>query len=401
MIIGGIIVAAIFIGILIYLILHTPIFTVKEQQAVIIERFGKFNRVLGPGWNFMWPFIEEKRKFKETHGEVDYVDQRERTVDLPSQTVITFDKVQLEVDSIAYYQISNPERAVYGIDNVIVAVNQLIRTVLRDVIGNTTLEQLLSGRENINKKLQNEVSNASGDWGIAIRRVELQAVTPPPSYAEAMRKVSEAELAKKAAITAAEGKKEAARLEAEGEAERISRVYKAIHDGRPTEDLLKIKYLEALAKIADGQATKVFMPFPMASVGGGSGGGGDFFQQGLSLAAGMDAYHNQGDAPKKPSTKTLDVVEEKTELIAPVPQAEPEEKPFTQRGYKLTPDGIIKLRREGIPDEVLAALKRIEGKAMLRQNFIAEIEKIVGSNKHLYFDVIIKNSQEIQFKKPS
>ncbi|GAK54470.1 SPFH domain, Band 7 family protein [Candidatus Moduliflexus flocculans] len=393
MVIGGIIVAAIFIAILVYLILHTPIFTVKEQQAVIIERFGKFNRVLGPGWNFMWPFIEEKRKFKETTGEVDFVDQRERTVDLPAQTVITFDKVQLEVDSIAYYQISNPERAIYGVDNVIVAVNQLIRTVLRDVIGNTTLEQLLSGRENINKKLQHEVSNASGDWGISIRRVELQAVTPPPSYAEAMRKVSEAELSKKAAITAAEGKREAARLEAQGEAERISLVYDAIHKGRPTEDLLKIKYLEALAKIADGQATKVFMPFPMTSVTGS--GSGDFFQQGLSLAAGIDAYNNQqGGNSSKPPT----AVEEKTELIAPV-AAEPEEKPFTQRGYKLTSQALLELRKAGITPDVLTELKRIEGQPMLRQRFESEIARIVGSNKHPYYDVIMKHSQEIQVKK--
>ncbi len=396
MIIVGIIIAIIFIGILVYLILHTPIFTVKEQQAVIIERFGKYNRVLGPGWNFMWPFIEEKRKFKETTGEVDFIDQRERAVDLPAQIVITADKVQLEVDSIAYYKIDNPERAIYGIDNVIVAVNQLIRTVLRDVIGNTNLEQLLSGRESINKKLQSDVSNSSVNWGVSIHRIELQSVTPPTSYAEAMRKVSEAELTKKAAITAAEGKKEAAMLEAEGEAERISRVYKAIHDGRPTEDLLKIKYLEALAKIADGQATKVFMPFPMASAGGG-GIGGDFFQQGISMAAGMDAYHNPGEGQKKPSAKAIELVEDKTEIIAAVP-VEAEEKPFTQRGYKLTPDSLLKIRREGIPDEALAALKRLEGKAMLRQPFIAEIEKIVGSNKHLYFDVIMKHAQEIQVK---
>lgn len=395
MVIGGIIVAAIFIAILVYLILHTPIFTVKEQQAVIIERFGKFNRVLGPGWNFMWPFIEEKRKFKETTGEVDFVDQRERTVDLPAQTVITFDKVQLEVDSIAYYQISNPERAIYGVDNVIVAVNQLIRTVLRDVIGNTTLEQLLSGRENINKKLQNEVSNASGDWGIAIRRVELQAVTPPPSYAEAMRKVSEAELAKKAAITAAEGKREAARLEAQGEAERISLVYEAIHKGKPTEDLLKIKYLEALTKIADGQATKVFMPFPMASVTAGGGGGGDFFQQGLSLAAGIDAYNNQQGGSSQPPSKA---VEEKTELIAPV-AAEPEEKPFTQRGYKLTSQALLELRKAGVTPDVLTELKRMEGQPMLRPRFESEIARIVGGNKHPYYDVIMKHAQEIQVKK--
>ncbi len=296
MVIGAIVMAVILVGVLAYLIINTPIFTVPEQRAVIIERFGKFNRVLKPGVNFMWPLMEKKGKFTEDGKEIDYVDLRERTVDLPSQTVITRDKVQLDVDSIAYYEISEPERAVYGVVNVIGAVNQLIRTVLRDVIGDTELEQLLSGREKINQRLKEQVANASGDWGISIRRVELQAVTPPVSYAEAMRKVSEAELAKKAAITEAEGKKAAAILEAEGEAAKIGQVYKAIHDGNPNEELLKIKYLEALEKIADGKATKVFMPFPT-----NPGTGSDFsFNQAIGMAAGFDAYGSTGGRQAPP-----------------------------------------------------------------------------------------------------
>ena len=313
MIIGAIVFAVILIGLLIYLIMNTPVFTVQEQQAVIIERLGKFNRVRKAGMHFMWPFIERKRKFVETSQESEYVDLRERSVDLPAQTVITGDKVQLEVDSIAYYKISDeePEKAVYAVDDVIGAVNQLIRTVLRDVIGNTTLERLLSGRERINQELKEQVAKASGDWGISIRRVELQAVTPPASYAEAMRKVSEAELTKRAAITEAEGKKEAAILEAEGEAEKIGRVYKAIHDGNPNEELLKIKYLEALEKIADGKATKVFMPFPTSP---GSGGSDFSFNQAIGMAAGFDAYasgspaQNQGPPQQtQPANRTTPI----------------------------------------------------------------------------------------------
>lgn len=393
MLYGVIIAIVVLVGTLVYLVINTPIFTVQEQQVVIIERFGKFNRVSKSGFRFMWPFIEKKRKFKEASGEVEYVDLRERSVDLPAQTVITRDKVQLEVDSIAYYQVSDPGQAIYGVDNVISAVNNLIRTVLRDVIGNTNLDQLLSGREKINDQLKNQVSQASGNWGITISRVELQAVTPPASYAEAMRKVSEAELKKTAAIMEAQGKKEAALLEAEGEAARISKVYKAIHEGKPTQELLQIKYLEALQKIADGKATKVFMPFPA--------GGNDFLQQGIGMAAGMDAYMTQQRGNKQADLDEVDEEEEKTEVIAPpapvAPAPEKEDMP-RKRGLKLTDQSLMELQKAGLPREVLVPLKALEGKAMLRQSFIAAIEKIVGGNKHPYYDVIMKQAKEIAFK---
>jgi regulator of protease activity HflC (stomatin/prohibitin superfamily) len=214
--------------------------------------------------------------------------------------VITSDNVQLEVDSMAYYQITDPQKAVYGVNDVVLAVNQLIKTVLRDVIGDTMLQQLLSGREEINEKLRDQVVRASGDWGITIRSVELQSVTPPHTYVDAMRRVSEAELAKKAAITQAEGEKQAKILEAEGEAEKISRIYGAIHNGNPNDELLKVKYLEALEKIADGKATKVFMPFPANPTGD------NFFQQAFGMAAGLDAYH--APESKNPSEKTTPIV---------------------------------------------------------------------------------------------
>ena len=293
--------AVIFAALIIALIINTPIFTVLEQQAVVIERLGKFHRVVGPGLNFMYPFgIDKRRKFWVGDEEFGYVDQRERAVDLPSQSVITRDNVQLEVDSMAYYQLTDPQKAVYGVDNVVMAVNQLIKTVLRDVIGDTMLQELLSGREEINDKLRDQVVRASGDWGITIRSVELQSVTPPASYVDAMRKVSEAELAKKAAITEAEGKKQASILEAEGEAEKISRIYGAIHAGNPNDELLKVKYLEALEKIADGKATKVFMPFPA------NPSGDNFFQQAFGMAAGIDAYSAKDDT-QKGSEKTIPI----------------------------------------------------------------------------------------------
>lgn len=299
LIIATIVIAVILVALIIFLIVNTPIFKVHETQAVVIERLGKFNRVLGPGLKFMWPFIEEKKKFKDGEKWVDYIDQRERSVDLPSQSVITKDNVQIEVDSMAYYQITDPQKAIYNITDVVIAVNQLIKTVLRDVIGDTMLQDLLGGREAINEKLRDQVVKASGDWGIMIRSVELQSITPPQTYVEAMRKVSEAELAKKAAITEAEGKKQARILEAEGEAEKISRIYGAIHNGNPDAELLKIRYLEALEKIADGKATKIFMPFPSNPTSG------DFFQQAFGMAAGIDAYKSAEEPGKAEEQTTL------------------------------------------------------------------------------------------------
>ena len=301
------------VALLVYVILKNPIYTVQEQQAAVVQRLGKFKKVDGPGIHWRWPGIESIRKFSEGGEEFDFVDQRERSVDLPAQSVITKDNVQLDVDSMAYYQITDPQKAVYNVTDVVFAVNQLIKTVLRDVIGDTSLQELLSGREEINEKLREQVARASGDWGITIRSVELQSVTPPPTYVDAMRRVSEAELAKKAAITEAEGKKMASILEAEGEAEKINKIYTAIHEGNPNDELLKIKYLEALEKIADGKSTKVFMPFPANPTSG------NFFQQAFGMAAGLDAYNAKPDvtAEKPPSQSTAS-----QEQTTPIAQSE-------------------------------------------------------------------------------
>jgi regulator of protease activity HflC (stomatin/prohibitin superfamily) len=292
---------AVVVYIIYYLIRNPPFFTVQEQQAVVIERLGRYTgRVCSPGIHLIIPGYHKKRKITEGGQVYDYVDLRERAVDLPAQSVITKDNVQLEVDSMAYYEITDPAKAVYGVTDVVVAVNQLIKTVLRDVIGDTNLQELLSGRENINLKLRDQVSRASGDWGITIRSVELQSVNPPQSYIDAMRRVSEAELAKKAAITEAQGKKEASILEAEGEADKISKIYSAIHAGNPNDELLKIKYLEALEKIADGKATKVFMPFPA------NPSSDNFFQQAFGMAAGLDAYKDTAEQSSQ-SQKTTPI----------------------------------------------------------------------------------------------
>jgi regulator of protease activity HflC (stomatin/prohibitin superfamily) len=272
---------------------------VREQQKVVIERLGKYCRVLDPGWNIKWPFIDRKRQFCEDDGRmIDYVDLRERTADLPEQLVITKDKIEVRVDSVAYYQISDAYKAIYSQKNVLNAINQKIKTELRNVIGDTELSQLVKDQESISQLLQSRLQESAKDWGITLRSVELQAVTPPESFkrvSEAEIEVKRAKLEREAAIERAEGRKQASILEAEGEAEKINKIYSAIHAGNPNDELLKIKYLEALEKIADGKATKVFMPFPT------NPGGGDFFQQAFGMAAGLDAYKTpNGEAEPKP-----------------------------------------------------------------------------------------------------
>ncbi len=306
------------IYVIIYLRKNSPFFTVKEQQAVVIERLGKFRRVVGPGIHWMTPLIEKRRKFVEENGqETDYIDQRERTADLPSQQVITKDKIELTVDSVAYYEVSDPKEAIYSQKNVIGAIHQKIKTELRNVIGDTTLEELIKGQQEINQKLQNRLEGPARDWGIRLRSVELQAVTPPESYSqvsEAELELEKAKLDRQAAIERAEGQKQASILQAEGSAEEIDRIKEAILKGgsrdNPNDAFLKIKYLEALQKIADGKATKVFMPFPANPTSD------NFFQQAFGMAAGLDAYR----APSESSTE-----EKKQQLqdqTTPIEQAE-------------------------------------------------------------------------------
>ena len=152
-------------------------FVVHEEQAVIIERFGKFNRVVGPGLHFMWPFIERKRKFIDDGKLLDFVDQRERTIVLPIHVVTTKDNVQIQIDSIAYYEIADPKKAIYGIDDVLAAVNKLILTVLRNVIADVNLKDILIWRQEIVRWVRDQLENATGDWGIIIRTVELKTIT--------------------------------------------------------------------------------------------------------------------------------------------------------------------------------------------------------------------------------
>jgi regulator of protease activity HflC (stomatin/prohibitin superfamily) len=241
------------------------------------------------------PFLERMIK----------VDLREQVVDVPPQQVITEDNVAVEVDAVVYYEVTDPVKVTYNVANFYIAATKLAQTNLRNLIGDLALDQSLTSRELVNTKLREILDEATDKWGTKVTRVELQKIEPPRDVTDAMHRqmkaererramILEAEGQKRSAILKAEGVKESQILEAEGEAEAIrrvaeaekfqkltvaegegqaiERVFLAIHNGNPTNDLIAIKYLEALADIADGQATKVFLPLETSGVLGSIAG---------------------------------------------------------------------------------------------------------------------------------
>uniref|UniRef100_A0A7V3V0C6 SPFH/Band 7/PHB domain protein n=1 Tax=candidate division WOR-3 bacterium TaxID=2052148 RepID=A0A7V3V0C6_UNCW3 len=262
---------------------------VRPYQRGAVERLGKYQRLVQPGLNFIIPFLERMIK----------VDMREQVVDVPPQEVITKDNATVTVDAIVYYEVTDPVKVLYNVANFRLATIKLAQTNLRNVIGDLTLDESLTSREKINAKLRDVLDEATDKWGAKVTRVELQRIEPPADVTEAMHRqmkaerdrralVLEAEGVRQAAILKAEGEKQAKILEAEGqaaaiervanaeryklttvaegEAQAIERVYSAIHKGNPTRDLITIKYLEALAKIAEGKATKMFVPYEASGV---------------------------------------------------------------------------------------------------------------------------------------
>ncbi len=240
------------------------------------------------------------------------VDMREHVIDVPPQEVITKDNVVVTVDAVIYYEITDAYKSAYNVSDFEFATVKLAQTNLRNVIGELELDQTLTSREQINFKLRTVLDEATDKWGIRITRVEIKKIDPPKDIMEAMSKQMKAERTKRAAILEAEGikqaeilkaegEKQAAILKAEGDAEAIKRVaeankykliaeaegqalaisnvFRAIHDGNPTNDLIAIRYLEALKDIANGQATKIFMPIESSSMLGTLGGIAELFKK--------------------------------------------------------------------------------------------------------------------------
>ena len=258
---------------------------VKQSEVYIIERLGKFYKVADAGLTIIIPFLDHVRSV---------VSLKQQTMDIPPQDVITKDNVTITIDTVVFYQITDPAKAVYEIQSLKKGIEYLAITTIRDIIGKMTLDETFSSRDGINTQLRVVLDEATDRWGCKIDRVEIKDITPPPDVKDAMEKemnaernkramILESEAQRQSAITIAEGKKQAAILEAEADkeaqirraageaqairevaeakAKEIQMVYEAIKKSNPDDKLVQLKSLEALEKVASGEANKVFIPF--------------------------------------------------------------------------------------------------------------------------------------------
>jgi regulator of protease activity HflC (stomatin/prohibitin superfamily) len=259
-------------------VLLVALFTVKtvrivpQARARNVERLGRYRKTLEPGMNVIIPFIDRVKPL---------IDLREQVVSFQGQRVITEDNLVVTIDTVLFFQVTDPRAADYEIVNYIQAVEQLTATMLRSVIGSMDLEQALTSRDKINTMLRGVLDDASGKWGIRVTRVEIKAIDPPQSVKDAMEKQMRAEREKRAAVlnaegvrqsqilTAdgdrqgnvlrAEGEKQSAILRAEGQAQAISTVFESIHAGDPDPKLLAYQYLQTLPQLAQGPGNTVWM----------------------------------------------------------------------------------------------------------------------------------------------
>ncbi len=274
---------------IILVIAFKSIKVVKQSEVYIIERLGKFSKVADAGLTIIIPFFDHVRSV---------VSLKQQTMDVPPQGVITKDNVTITIDTVVFYQITDPAKAVYEIQSLKKGIEYLAITTIRDIIGKMDLDQTFSSRDGINNQLRIVLDEATDRWGCKIDRVEIKDITPPADIRDAMEKemnaernkralILESEAERQSAITIAEGRKQAAILDAEadkearitraaGEAQAIKEVaaakakeiqviYEAIKKSDPDEKLVQLKSLEALEKVAEGEANKVFIPFEATS----------------------------------------------------------------------------------------------------------------------------------------
>jgi len=262
---------------------------IRPYEKGLVERLGKYQRTLDSGLNLIMPFFDLLQK----------VDMREIVLDVPPQMVITRDNVGVEVDAVVFCQVTDPVRSRYEISNYVLAATKLAQTNLRNVIGEMDLDQSLSSRDTINAQLRDVLDIATDKWGVKVNRVEIQRIDPPIDITEAMSRQMKAERDKRAtilsaegdkqaAITRAEGSKQSAILQAEGQAEAVKKkadaekyrqvavaegeaqailnVFGAIHEGRPDKEVITLKYLEMMPKLAEGEANKIFLPYEASGI---------------------------------------------------------------------------------------------------------------------------------------
>jgi regulator of protease activity HflC (stomatin/prohibitin superfamily) len=279
---------------------------VAQAEVIVVERLGKFHRLAESGIRIIWPLFDTRKKVyarvmkTDEKGQpftitslVDRIDLREQILDFPKQTVITKDNVTIDIDSVFYFRITDPVRATYEIANLPYAIEMLVQTTLRNIIGEMDLDQTLASRETINNKLRQVLDETTGNWGVTVTRVELQNIEPPPEIKTTMERqmraerdrraqVLEAEGKKQASILSAEGEREAAILWAEGtkqksileaqgkaeallglteaEARAVEKIKAVVGEDNATKYMVALKYLQSLEKIAGGAANKIFLP---------------------------------------------------------------------------------------------------------------------------------------------
>jgi regulator of protease activity HflC (stomatin/prohibitin superfamily) len=289
------------VAIVVVIFAATGVRVVRPWQKGVVERLGKYLRTADSGITLIIPILDSMRK----------VDMREQVVDVPPQEVITRDNVVVTVDAVVYYEATDPVKLIYNVADFYTAATKLAQTNLRNVVGEMSLDDSLTSREKINAELRKILDEATDKWGTRVVRVEIQRIDPPKDVTQAMHRQMKAERERRAMILEAEGDKqsqieratgdkqaqilkaegEAQAIQtvadahkyekiavAEGEAQAITNVYSAIHEGDPTNDLIAIKYLEALQAIADGKASKIYLPLEVSGVLGSIGGVGELFR---------------------------------------------------------------------------------------------------------------------------
>lgn len=318
------IIALIVIGIILLLVIIKNINIVPQSNAYIIERFGTFYKIWGNGIHMKIPAMDRIAK---------KISLKEQVVDFEPQSVITRDNVSMKIDTVVYYQVTDPKLYTYGVESPIMAIETLCATTLRNIIGELELDHTLTSRDDINSRIRQILDEATDPWGIKVKRVELKNILPPHEIQVAMEKQMKAERERRARILDAEGEKtsqilvaeghkEAAILradaiketkirEAQGEAEAILAVQKAyadslrmLNEAAPTDRVIALKSLETFAKVADGRATKIIVPSEIQSM--------------ASLATSLKEIIVDGDIDKSAKVGNADILSEGQSTVQPV-----------------------------------------------------------------------------------
>jgi regulator of protease activity HflC (stomatin/prohibitin superfamily) len=304
---------------------------IGQAEVMVVERFGRFNRVARSGLNLLIPFVERPKTIDVRYFESDVsglkkivastvarIDLREQVLNFPSQPVITKDNVTIDIDAVLYYRVADPQKATYSVQNLPYALETLTRTTLRNIVGDIELDQTLASRDMINRKMREVIEEASIGWGVDVTRVELQSIEPPRDIQQSMELQMRAERERRAAVTNAEASKRAAILESEGqkeaqirkaegekgaailraeglatarlamadaEAEAMKRIAASLPPGEAATYLLGLRYIDALPQVAQGKGTTVFLPTEAIGVLGAVGGIKELLRAGGALAA--------------------------------------------------------------------------------------------------------------------